>query len=238
MGLTPVEIVPITAACTLAVTLVSMSVQRHFSRMDAERDRQLRVVDAEAAEARLLVRLPQQLAVQQDFTAKLELLELFLQASRALDGISLVPHHLTSHQMRRLGAMPASRLRRLIRREAGEERIDDVIQREAARHLQMIVDPRVRWLLASCVDIVANWDALDSYHDEWGWSRLVIASLTADYGTSAISASLRGEVLPRPPRSLLVRLPDDINMMLALKKRRPPEWDGEPLALTGALISA
>lgn len=250
MALTPAEIVPITASATLAVTLISMAVQRWFARKDAELEAVRRREEAEFSAQRALAFAPRHLAQQRDAQAKLELLRLFTEVQvDLLHGPDLFlrsPHLLAPH-------LPA--IRDILARSAPDavKQIDDldrfmVLQRisgEVARsefdhlgiaagagidnksyfHLAQIIDDHERWLLATCADIVANWHEIDTAHGSYCWIQMRVAKECALYATQVLGASLRCEPIPSPPRVLAVRLPV-FGGDRALRKRRSIRWVG------------
>lgn len=199
MAITPVELVPLTAACTLGTTVAAMVLQRFFSRQDAERETERRRLEAVNAEALVLFSIPIEQAVRRQETARLELLRLFTDVQADVDvrqvqcnlGVQEIPTNLE--------------LRDVLR--ATQVRHDDDLQHSAAPWLEQLTSTIERELLGACADIVTHWDEFDNLHN-FGWSsKLNIARGCAHYATRVIGAALRCEPLPVPPYSVLCRLP-------------------------------
>jgi hypothetical protein len=248
MALTPVEIVPITASATLAVTLISMAVQRWFSRKDADLEAARRREEAELNAQRALALTPRHLALQRDAQVKLELLRVFTEAqvelrqgpSRLLERSHLLAPYLPDIRDHLARSMPEavrgiddidrfialSRITGAVaRREfdnlgiaAGAE-----IRKESSLYLAQVIDGLERWLLAVCADIVANWHEIETAHGNDCWTQITVAAECALYATRVLGASLRGEPIPSPPRVLAVRLPA-LDADRALRERRPIGW--------------
>lgn len=245
MALTAVEIVPITAAATLTVTLISMAVQRRFTRKDAELEAIRRREEAELSAQRALVLAPRHLALQRDAQAKLELLRVFTEAqvelqqgpNRLLESARLLAPYLADIQDYLAHSMPDA-VRRIdgLDRFIALSRIPGAVARreldylgiaagaditqKSSLYLAQVVDDLERWLLAVCADIVANWHELETAHGSNCFTQVTVAGECALYATQILGASLRGEPVPVPPRVLRVRLPK-VGTGCAL---RAPNW--------------
>lgn len=226
MALAPVEIVPITASCTLIATLVGMAVQRRITRSAADVEARRRKDEAELARMRELELAPRKHAIERQGDARLQLLKLFTDVQPELDVFRLIRAGI-------LREANADEVTRLVLRSLGP-RLDDHMMRSACPYLAQLTDPLERWLVGSCADIVGNWDEFDTFHGREWFVQMIIAAECALYATQVIGASLRGEPVPLPPRALMVRLSEGPSLK-ALRQRRPSDWKSstKELALIG-----
>jgi hypothetical protein len=209
----------------LVTTLIAMTVQRRFSRKDAELEASRRRNEAELAELRALALAPRHLAVKRDETAKLELLKLFTDVQVEFNSLDLfhIPHSTGTAV-----TINGRNIRPYLR--AAGPRLDDRLQAAAAPHLAQLTNDVERWLLSACIDITANWDQFDTFHGDMWRFQILVADACALYATQIIGASLRMELIPFPPRVLAVRLSDDMEPH-AMRQRKPVDWDEAELAL-------
>lgn len=200
MVITPTELVPITAACTLVTTLVAMTVQRAFSRRDADREARRRNLETRESEFRALRSIPLEQAIRRQERARLELLRLFTDVQSDID-VTAIQARLDGRQCPK-----GMTFRNFLR--ATHTRQDDHLQRLARPWFEQLTNDVERELLAACADIVTHWDEFDNFHN-FGWSSQVnIARTCAHYATRVIGAALRCEPLPLPIYSVLCRLPE------------------------------